>query len=123
MPDAKFELIETYNTAPQSDWFHYCRKTAQPFVVVRTGEQTADVMWDYVTLPPSFDKVLFERGMEIKEQAAAIFQRHATAQSSVRAKPTVVYFDNLPIDRAKLAANELFAFIDSLLKGREQAIQ
>ena len=123
MPDAQFDLVEAYDTAPQSDWFHYCRETAKPYVVVRTGEQTADVMWDYVTLPPAYDKVLFERGKEIQEQAIAIFERHATSSSSVRAKPTVVFFDNLPIDRAKRAANELFSFIDSLLRGRAASLQ
>ena len=123
MPDAQFDLVDAYDTAPQSDWFHHCRETAQPYVVVRTGEQTADVMWDYVTLPPAYDKVLFQRGQEIREQAIAIFERHATSNSSVRAKPTVVFFDNLPIDRAKIAANELFSFIDSLLKGRDRSLQ
>jgi hypothetical protein len=123
MPEAQFDLVEAYDTAPQSDWFHYCRDTAKPYVVVRTGEQTADVMWDYVTLPPAYDRVLFERGREIQEQAIAIFERHATDGSSVRAKPTVVFFDNLPIDRAKIAANELFAFIDSLFRGREASLQ
>jgi hypothetical protein len=123
MADAQFDLIETYDTAPQSDWFHYCRETAKPYVVVRTGEKTADVMWDYVTLPPRYDRVLFEKGRMIQEQAIAIFEKHATKDSSVRAKPTVVFFDNLPIDKAKLAANELYAMIESLFQGRERALQ
>jgi hypothetical protein len=123
MADAQFDLIETYDTAPQSDWFHYCRETAKPYVVVRTSEKTADVMWDYVTLPPRYDRVLFEKGRLIQEQAIAIFEKHATKDSSVRAKPTVVFFDNLPIDKAKLAANELYAMIESLFKGRERALQ
>lgn len=117
MPDAQFDLVEAYDKAPESDWFHYCRETCKPYVVVRTAEQTADVMWDYVTLPPSYDKVLFEKGPEMQEQAISIFEKHATKNSSVRAKPTVVFFDNLPIDKAKLAANELFALIESLFKG------
>lgn len=123
MTEAQFDLVEAYDTAPQSDWFHYCRETAKPYVVVRTGEQTADVMWDYVTLPPSYDRMLFEQGKEIQAQAATIFHRHATPQSSVRAKPTVVFFDNLPIDGAKIAANELFAFIESLLEKRAASAQ
>jgi len=123
MPDAQFDLIDAYDTAPQSDWFHYCRETAKPYVVVRTGEKTADVMWDYVTLPPSYDRVLFEKGRLIQEQAIAIFEKHGTKDSSVRAKPTVVFFDNLPIEKAKLAANELYAMIESLFNGRERALQ
>lgn len=123
MADAQFDLIETYDTAPQSDWFHYCRETAKPYVVVRTSENTADVMWDYVTLPPCCDKVLFERGRQIRDQAIAIFEKHATQDSSVRAKPTVVFFDNLPIPKAKAAANELYAMIESLFQGRVRSLQ
>lgn len=123
MADAQFDLIDAYDTAPQSDWFHYCRETAKPYVVVRTGESTADVMWDYVTLPPCYDKILFERGTQIREQAIAIFEKHATKDSSVRAKSTVVFFDNLPIAKAKLAANELYRMIESLFQERERRLQ
>ena len=83
MADAQFDLIETYDTAPQSDWFHYCQETAKPYVVVRTGENTADVMWDYVTLPPAYDHVLFEKGGQIQEQAIAML---ADAEEELRAE-------------------------------------
>jgi hypothetical protein len=77
-------------------------------------------MWDYVTLPPTYDKVLFEQEKRLQAQAIAIFEKHATRQSSVRAKSTVVFFDNLPIDKAKLAANELYTLIESLFKENEE---
>ncbi|MEA3276355.1 MAG: hypothetical protein U9Q81_13915 [Pseudomonadota bacterium] len=120
MTEAQFDLVEAYNTAPQSDWFHYCRETRKPYVVVRTAEQSADVMWDYVTLPPSYDKVLFENGKQIQERAISIFEKHASKESSVRVTSTVVFFDNLSIDRAKLAANELFALIASFFEPMKQ---
>lgn len=92
-------------------------------MVVRTGENTADVMWDYVTLPPRCDKVLFAHQGEIRDHAMAIYARHATKGSGVRAKPTVVFFDNLTIEGAKSAANELYAVIESLLQGQGFAVQ
>lgn len=115
MSDTHYDLVNDYGTVPKSPWFHYCRQNAQPYVVIRGGEKTADVMWDYVNLPPHYDKILFGREKEIQEQAAAIFYRHATEHSSIRVKPTVVFFDNLPPHKAKLAAKELYAFIESLL--------
>lgn len=117
--EAQFDLVESYDQAPQSDWFLYCRETSRPYVVVRTGETTADVMWDYVTLPPCCDKVLLENREALRERAIAIFQRYGGSSSSVRTKTTMVFFDNLPIESARLAANELYALIDSFV-GRER---
>lgn len=121
MPDAQFDLVESYDTAPQSDWFHACCESGKPYVVVRTGERTADVMWDYVTLPPSYDRILRTNATVIKEQAITIFQKHASIESSVRAKPTLVFFDNLSISKAKLAANELYELIESLVENPAQS--
>ena len=121
MPDAQFDLVESYDTAPQSDWFHACCESGKPYVVVRTAERTADVMWDYVTLPPSYDQILRANATVLKEQAIAIFQKHASIESSVRAKPTLVFFDNLSISKAKLAANELYELIESLVEDPAQS--
>ena len=121
MPDAQFDLVESYDTAPQSDWFHTCRESGKPYVTVRTSEQTADVMWDYVTLPPSYDSVLLANEGLLREQAIAIFQRYASDKSSIRAKATTVFFDNLPIPDAKLAANELYTLIESLVENPAQS--
>jgi len=121
MPDAQFDLVENYDTAPQSDWFHACREARKPYVVVRTGEKTADVMWDYVTLPPSYDRILMANQKVLKEQVIAIFQKHASLESSVRAKPTVVFFDNLTITKAKCAANDLYTLIESLVENPAQS--
>lgn len=121
MPDAQFDLVDSYDTTPQSDWFHACREAKKPYVVVRTGEKNADVMWDYVTLPPSYDTILMANEKLLKEQVIAIFQKHASLESSVRAKPTIVFFDNLTITKAKSAANELYWLIESLVENPAQS--
>jgi len=121
MPDAQFDLVESYDTAPQSDWFHTCREAGKPYVVVRTSERTADVMWDYVTLPPRCDDILMANERLLKDQAIAIFEKHASIESSVRAKATMVFFDNLSIPKAKSAANELYTLIESLVENPAQS--
>ena len=121
MADAQFDLVESYDTAPQSDWFHTCRDAGKPYVVVRTSEKTADVMWDYVTLPPSYDALLMKSERFLKAQAISIFQKHASATSSVRVKATMVFFDNLTIPKAKVAANELYELIESLVEDPAQS--
>jgi len=121
MADAQFDLVESYDAGPQSDWFHSCRESGKPYVVVRTGESTADVMWDYVTLPTRCDKILMENETLLREQAIAIFEKHSSIESSVRAKATTVFFDNLSIPKAKLAANELYGLIESLVENPAQS--
>jgi hypothetical protein len=121
MAEAQFDLVENYDTAPESDWFHSCRESGKPYVVVRTSEKTADVMWDYVTLPPGCDGILMANERLIKEQAIAIFQKHASVESSVRAKARIVFFDNLSIPKAKLAANELYDLIESIVENPAQS--
>jgi len=121
MPDAQFDLVENYDSAPESDWFHACREAGKPYVVVRTGEMMADVMWDYVTLPPSCDDILMANARLLREQAIAIFEKHASVESSVRAKATMVFFHNLTIPKAKRAANELYGLIESLVDNPAQS--
>ena len=82
---------------------------------------TADVMWDYVTLPPSCDQILMTNAKLLKEQVIAIFQKHSSVESSVRAKPTIVFFHNLTIAKAKLAANELYGLIESVVENPAQS--
>lgn len=121
MPDAQFELVDAKDGFADSDWFHHCRKHGKPFVVVRSGETNADVLWDYVTLPPCCDDRLRRNLDRIKEDARAIFGRHARPDSAMCVKPTAIFFDRLPIDAAKRAANELYALIDSHLKAAVKA--
>ena len=121
MPDAQFDLVENYDSAPESDWFHTCREAGKPYVVVRTGEKMADVMWDYVTLPPSCDNILMANEKLLREQVIAIFEKHASVDSSVRAKATMVFFHNLIIPKAKNAANELYSLIESLVENPAQS--
>lgn len=121
MPDAQFELVDAKDGFADSDWFHHCMKRGKPFVVVRSGEASADVLWDYVTLPACCDEALRRHLGRITVEARAIFDRHATPESAICVKPTAIFFDRLPIDGAKRAANELYALIECYLKEAKKA--
>ena len=113
MTDTPFELVDIQDPYHfgHSDWFQHCRKTGSPFVLVRRGEQTADVLWDFVTLPVACDALLRERLSELDRDARAIFERHATEESFLRVKPTLIGFDRLPYEQATLAATALHDLI------------
>lgn len=115
MSDNPFDLISADDTISDSDWFHLCRQTQIPYVVVRSGETSADVLWDYVTLPPCCDARLHRDFATLERDARAIFDRFALPESHIRVKPTLICFDGLPYDRAKRAAAELYGLIANYL--------
>lgn len=115
MSDAPFDLIDAKDAFADSDWFHVCRQAQMPYVVVRSGETSADVLWDYVTLPPSCDALLRGHFASLENNARAIFERFAIPESHLRIKPTLICFDRLPFDHAKRAAAELHCLISTYL--------
>ncbi|SDW31784.1 hypothetical protein [Thiocapsa roseopersicina] len=121
MSDAPFELVDAKDSFIDSDWFHHCRETRTPFVVVRSGEHSADVLWDYITLPPECDASLQENLPALEQDARAIFDRYAIPESYLRVKATLIGFDRLPFDRAKSAAADLYHLIAAYLPVAEAA--
>lgn len=117
MPHAPFDLVDARDTFADSEWFHTCRQAQAPYVVVRSGETSADVLWDYVTLPPCCDAALRGNFTVLENRARAIFDRFAIPESHLRVKPTLICFDRLPFDHAKRAATELHRLISSFLPG------
>lgn len=115
MPQTQFDLIENYEATPQSAWFQHCRENSKPYVVIRANASAADVIWDYITLPPCYDKSLMANSHRIREEAIEIFERYAGRDSSLRVKPTLIMFNNLPQNKARYAADDLFALIEAHL--------
>lgn len=120
MPDPAFDLVAAQDRFLDSDWFHHCRETSKPFVVVRSGELAADVFWDYITLPPRCDELLNRALPDLEREARAIFERYAVPSSFLRVKPTMIAFDHLPFEHAKHAATELYRLIASYLERSSQ---
>lgn len=123
MSDVPFDLVDTKDSFTDTDWFNTCLKAQAPYVVVRSGAASADVLWDYVTLPPSCDAGLRSRFTALERDARAIFDRYAVADSYLRIKPTMICFDHLPFDQAKHAATELYGLIVSYLPAAQQGTE
>jgi len=119
MTDSVYAFVQAYDQAPKSDWFRHCREAEKPFVVIRPQPDSADVLWDYVTLPPCCDHLLAERLAEIEEQAIAIFDEYATERSGMRVSPTLISFTGLPADTAELAAKDLYRLIEGVVSTSE----
>lgn len=115
MTDSLYAFVQGYDQAPRSDWFRHCREAEKPFVVIRPQPDSADVLWDYVTLPPCCDHILAERLAEIAEQATSIFEEYATERSGMRVSPTLISFTGLPADTAELAAKDLYRLIEGVV--------
>ncbi|MBK1723939.1 hypothetical protein [Thiocystis violacea] len=120
MSDAPFDLVDAKDSFTDTDWFNTCQATQMPYVVVRSGDATADVLWDFVTLPPSCDAKLRANFAALERDARAIFDRFALEESYLRVKPTMICFDHLPFDEAKQAASELYRLIAAYLPARQR---
>ena len=120
MSDNLFAFVQGYDKAPQSDWFRHCSQTAKPYVVIRPHINSADVMWDYVTLPPRYDQLLVRHEKQIEEQAISIFEEYAADHSGFRVTLTRIAFTDLPTDSAELAAKDLYRLIESYVRTPEQ---
>lgn len=121
MSRSRFDLVDAYDTAPQSEWFRHCRKTAKPYVVIRRRGHCADVMWDYVTLPPRCDAILLQHEAQIREKAISIFEEYAENRSGLRVTPRLISFTDLPMDYVELAADDLYRLIESYVKASPQS--
>jgi hypothetical protein len=120
MSETLFAVVQGYDKAPQSEWFRYCRQTAKPYVVIRPHANSADVMWDYVTLPPRYDQILMRHEKQIEDQAISIFEEYAADNSGFRVTSTRIAFTDLPTDTAELAATDLYRLIESYVRAPGQ---
>ena len=118
MSEATFDLVDARDPFMDTDWFHHCRQTRTPYIVIRSAETSADVLWDYVTLSPEADVRIRTDFAAFEREARAIFERCAGPDSYLRIKPTQICFDRLALDRAKRAALELYALVESYLSAR-----
>ena len=118
MSEATFDLVDARDAFMDTDWFHHCRQTRTPYIVIRSAETSADVLWDYVTLSPEADARIRADFAAFEREARAIFERFASPDSYLRIKPTQICFDHLTLDRAKRAALELYALVETYLSAR-----
>lgn len=116
--------MKKYVEVPKNDlqakeenaWFEICRKNSIPFITVKNRTKFADVHWDHITYSPDVDKILNAGNGQLRDGAIAIFKTHANSKSKYEANDLIVWFKNLEISKATLAAEELYDFITAYLK-------
>ena len=100
----------------ENDWHKHCLYKQIPFITVKTRTKLADVHWDYITYnTPQTDQKLSELSFIIEKGALDIFKKYANDASSQRINCHLIYFYNLNIPHARLAADELYDFLVSLV--------
>lgn len=78
---------------------------------MKTRTKYADVHWDYITYSKEVDEVLEGLGTRLRDRAIDIFKQYANANSRYTASGHLVWFKNLEIESARLAASELYDLI------------
>ncbi|MDX5993494.1 hypothetical protein [Ectopseudomonas alcaliphila] len=92
-------------------WFEKCRREKAPFITLKTRTKFADVHWDYITYPNEVDQHLATHKESTTKKAIEIFMRHANEKSEYQVSSGLVYFNNLEIQNAKIAAEELYDLV------------
>lgn len=124
--------MQKYVEVPKNDlkkitenaWFEICRKNSIPFVILKSRSKLADVHWDHIAYPSEVDRILNMLNGQLRDGAIAIFKKYASSRSEYEVNDLLVWFKNLEIPKAKLAAEELYDLIDGfVVKGCEKPIE
>lgn len=119
--------MQKYVVVPKNDlkaktenaWFEMCRKNSIPFITLKNRAKFSDVHWDYIAYSPEVEKVLNAANGQMRDGAIEIFKKYANSKSEYEANDLIVWFKNLELPQAKLAAEELYDFIVAYLESRE----
>lgn len=71
----------------------------------------ADVSWDYISLPASFDPILREKSNQFTDGLLVLFERFAGKKSRYAVNSFIADFKDIPIDSADELANHLYDYI------------
>jgi hypothetical protein len=96
------------NIGPQNDWYIKCQREQIPCVIVEKRKKYATVRWEHNSLPPSMDILVAASHEKYLDDLTGIFNRYCNAKSRDRSSGRPVEFVDLEIDKARLAANELY---------------
>lgn len=115
--------MKKYAEIPRNDvdhraenaWFMACQENKVPFITVKVRTKLADVHWDYIAYPTEVDEFLDGLGNQLRESAISIYTKYADSRSECNASDKLVWFRNLEIYKARLAAEELYDLIDGLV--------
>lgn len=102
--------------AAENAWYEICRKNSIPFITLKNRTKFADVHWNHIAYSPRIDKILNTGNGQLRDGAIAIFKKYANSKSEYEASDFIVWFKNLEIPKAKLAAEELYDFIATYLE-------
>jgi hypothetical protein len=95
----------------ENDWFKHCESAQIPFITVKLRSKYADVHWDYIAYSKGVDEILEGLGNTIREGATELFKKYANTKSRYSVNGHLIWFKNLEVENARLAAGELYELI------------
>ncbi|MCC4118796.1 hypothetical protein LLG90_25925 [Aromatoleum toluclasticum] len=107
----------------ENAWFGTCRKNNIPFITLKSRTKLADVHWDYISYPTEVDRILKGLDGQLRDGAIAIFKKYADSRSEYTANDLLVWFKNLEIPKAKLAAEELYDLVAGYVERNRKSNQ
>jgi len=115
MIQQKFVVSRRNQSQKIDNWYETCKKEKIPYVVIEARNKYADVRFDHESLPKKYDEYLTDNTEQITDKAIQIFRKYKVKGSKFSIIPFIVNIYNIPIDKAEIAASELFDLIKSCI--------
>lgn len=111
----KYLVCKRSEIAKINQWFRQCEAEKKPYVRVENRTKYSNVKFDHISLPMEYDSLITNIGREIQEKSIEIFMRYSIKKSSYMTNALLIEFEDLPIETAESAAEELYDLIADLL--------
>jgi hypothetical protein len=96
-------------------WFDKCRRDKTPYITLKARVKLANVHWDYIAYPSEMDLNFDKHKDFIVKKAVEIFNKYASSKSDYRISSGLVYFNDLELSNARLAAMELYDLVGEVV--------
>jgi hypothetical protein len=107
------------NSAAENAWYNHCRKHQIPYIAIKSRTKLADVHWDYLSYSKENEQKLSRHGKSINEFAIEqfhLYSKNAGRTANYTVCGNLIWLKNLAITDARSAAENLYDYIDDLLR-------
>lgn len=102
-----------------NEWYSFCKKENIPYITINSRIKYSTVEYDYITSRLKLDDLKSKFTNDFYENAINIYNKYKNNISKYDPRGLLIRFENLNIDKSRLAANELYDLIRNIFENKE----
>ena len=114
-----FLIIKKGDAVKANYWFDYCEKNKIPYVVIKNKIKYSNIEYDFITNIEN-SAFLNNNSDKIIKEATNIFNKYAGKKSYFSISAHVIMFFDIPIEKSKYAAQEVYDLISEILDNNHE---